>query len=289
MRQYAIRRILIAVFVLFLVSVLVAGIARLASESFYLGWPGTGASITEEEIEAIRALLGLDRPFLAYYGDWIAGAFSGDFGRSMRPGQPEVSGILAEAVPATIQLGVLALIVALLIAAPLGFWSALRPNSVGGRIVRVLSVGGLGVPSLVIGPLVVLLGAMWFSWVPRSTYLGDFPPSTYVGVFEDPLESLAVISAPAFVVSVGLAAVMLQMARSVMLRIVREDYIRTARSKGLSERVVLLRHVLGNVFVTMTPIVGGLLGFLFGGLIIVESLFDFPGLGNALVRAIVVG
>jgi len=278
MRQYATRRVIIMFPVLFLVTVLAAGLIRLApGDAVVQSAAEANATLTQEELVAIRAELGLDRPFHVQYGEWVGGLFVGDLGQSLTPGRIEVSEILSKAVPVSIELGVIALVISLLVAVPIGVWSAIRQDSLSDYLGRLFSISGLSIPDFIIGSMVILFGAIWFSWT---------PPLTYSGFFEDPGENLKIMMTPALIIGVRLSSITMRMLRSTMLEVLRQDYVRTAWAKGLRERSVIVRHVLKNAFIPVITVVGSQLGFLFGGVVIIETIFNLPGLGRSLIQAI---
>ena len=278
MRQYATRRVIIMFPVLFLVTVLAAGLIRLApGDAVVQSAAEANATLTQEELVAIRAELGLDRPFHVQYGEWVGGLFVGDLGQSLTPGRIEVSEILSKAVPVSIELGVIALVISLVVAVPIGVWSAIRQDSLSDYLGRLFSISGLSIPDFIIGSMVILFGAIWLSWT---------PPLTYSGFFEDPGENLKIMMTPALIIGVRLSSITMRMLRSTMLEVLRQDYVRTAWAKGLRERSVIVRHVLKNAFIPVITVVGSQLGFLFGGVVIIETIFNLPGLGRSLIQAI---
>ena len=289
MRQYAARRVIIMIPVLILVTLIAAGLLRLApGDAVIQSAAEANATLTQEELEAIRAELGLDRPFHCQYFDWIGikipgcdaewgGIVTGDLGQSLTPGRIEVSDILLKAVPVSVELGAIALVISLLVALPIGVWSAIRQDSLSDYLGRLFSIGGLSIPDFIIGSMVILFGAIWLNWT---------PPLTYSGFFEDPGQNLKIMMTPALIVGVRLSSITMRMLRSTMLEVLRQDYVRTAWAKGLRERSVIVRHVLKNAFIPVITVVGSQMGFLFGGIVIIETIFNLPGLGRALIQAI---
>ena len=273
MRQYAIRRVIMMIPFLFLVTALAAGLIHLApGDAVVQSAAEANATLTQEELVAIRAELGLDRPFYVQYGEWVGGLFVGDLGQSLTPGRINVSDILKKAVPVSIELGIIALVISLVVAVSIGVWSAIRQDSIGDYFGRLFSISGLSIPDFIIGSMVILFGAIWFSWT---------PPLTYSGFFEDPIENLKIMLPPALIIGVRLSSITICRLRSTMLE--RQDDIRAEWSGDLKGRSVVVLDVLKNAFI---PVVGSQLGFLFGGVVIIETIFNLPGLGRALIQAI---
>ena len=281
MGRYAIRRLLIAIPVLLLVSILAASLIRLAPGDAVIqrvaDSAGGGGAVTPEVLAGIRADLGLDRPFHIQYLTWIGNIFKGDLGNSFSSGNITVASIMKQAVPVTVELALLAIIISLLVAFPIGIWSAIRQDSLGDYGGRLFAIGGLSVPDFIIGSMVILFGAIWLNWT---------PPLTYEKLWVDPLQNLYIMITPAAILGVRLSSITMRMLRSSMLEVMRQDYIRTAWSKGLHERSVIVRHALKNAFIPVITIVGGQFGFLVGGVVIIESIFNLPGLGFTTINSI---
>lgn len=278
MRRYAIRRLLIAIPVLFLVTIVAASLVRLApGDAVVQAAAESNAAVSEEQLDAIRKELGLDRPFLVQYGDWISGVFVGDFGHSLSQGGPPVSQTIKRAIPISLELAIMAMLISILIALPIGIWSAIRQDTPGDYIGRLFAIAGLSVPDFIIGTMVILFGAVWFSWT---------PPLTYVSFFDDPLTNLQMMITPALILGFRLSAITMRMLRSSMLEVLRQDYVRTAWAKGLRERTVIVRHALKNAFIPVITVIGTQIGFLVGGVAIIESIFNLPGIGRTMITAI---
>ncbi|MBM4406443.1 MAG: ABC transporter permease [Chloroflexi bacterium] len=278
MRRYAIRRLLIAIPVLFLVTIVAASLVRLApGDAVVQAAAESNAAVSEEQLDAIRKELGLDRPFLVQYGDWISGVFVGDFGHSLSQGGPPVSQTIKRAIPISLELAIMAMLISILIALPIGIWSAIRQDTPGDYIGRLFAIAGLSVPDFIIGTMVILFGAVWFSWT---------PPLTYVSFFDDPLTNLQMMITPALILGFRLSAITMRMLRSSMLEVLRQDYVRTAWAKGLRERTVIVRHALKNAFIPVITVIGTQIGFLVGGVAIIESICNLPGIGRTMITAI---
>lgn len=279
MREYIIRRLL-------LVPLIMVGVSFLTFLTFRI-IPGDAAVLicqfqcTPETLRDIRADLGLDQPFYEQYWDWISGVPRGDLGESFFTKLP-VTEELQRRLPVTIELMVLSMFLALILGIPAGILSAVRPGTVIDYVVRFLSVLLLAVPAFYLGILIITFGAAWFGWSPPN-----FGTGRAVGFFDDPVTNLQTYFWPALVLSVGIAAVIMRLTRSSLLEVMRNDYIRTAWSKGLRERAVIYRHALKNAMIPVTTIVGLQVGALIGGSVLIESVFALNGIGNYLLVAII--
>lgn len=274
MRRYITRRLLLLIPTLLLVSFLVFCIVRLI--------PGDAVTLmvaemgfAEDEAE-LRQVLGLDQPLAKQYIIYMANAFRGDLGTSLWSGQPVLSEITRR-LPLTFRLALMALFWTVLMGIPLGVISALKQDTWLDYLLRSVSVGGLSIPSFWLATLLLVFGAIWFRWV---------PPLDFIPFREDPVASLSQLVAPSLILSVALSASIMRMTRTMMLEVMREDYIRTARAKGLNEWVVVIRHALANSLIPVMSIMGIQLAFLVGGTVIMESIFVLPGMGKYLIDAI---
>lgn len=235
-----------------------------------------GTRYTPEAYEALRAASGLDRPLPSQFAGYLGGALTGDLGVSFRNGDP-VAQILLERLPATISLAVVGIVVALLIALPAGVYSALREGRVSDAIIRVTSQFGVSVPDFWLGILLVAVFA---------TTLGWFPTSGYRPLFGDPAGWLEHIVLPGLTVGLVAAAIMTRFVRAAVLEVANAGYVRTARSKGLPPRIVTLRHTVRNALVPILTIAGIQLATILGGVIVVEVVFAWPGLGRLVFNAV---
>jgi peptide/nickel transport system permease protein len=278
MREYIVRRLLLIV-------PIIVGVSMLTFLAFQV-IPGDtavfvcGFGCTPETLHDIRAELGLDKPIYQQYTDWLSGVVRGDLGTSYQTHLP-VTTELGRKIPVTLELLVLALFLSLLLGIPPGILSAVRPGTVVDFIVRVVSVFWLSVPSFYIGLLIITFGASWFGWSPPNFATGTTP-----GLVSHPWQNMETFLPPAFVLSVGIAAVIMRLTRSSMLEVMRNDYIRTAYSKGLRERSVVWRHALKNAMIPVATIIGLQVGGLIGGSVLVETVFGLNGMGFYLLVAI---
>ncbi len=274
MQRYLLRRLLLTLPVLFGVTVLAAGLIRLV--------PGDAVLVKIEEaghvtdLEAARQALGLDRSFPDQYLSWVGGALRGDLGVSFITDRPVLPSIL-RALPVTVELSILALIVAAGIGMPLGVVSAIRRDRWPDVLGRLVSVIGLSVPSFWIGTLVLLYFSLWFRWI---------PPIVYVPFLDDPLRNLQQFVVPALALGAHFSAVAMRVTRSALLEVLRQDYIRTAYAKGLRERVMLVRHALKNALIPVVTVLGVQFSHLLGGTVLIETIFSMPGLGRLTLDAI---
>lgn len=274
MRRYFIRRVLLLFPTLFLVSVLVFAVVRVI--------PGSvidlmAAEQGMENREEMMELLGLDQPILVQYWDYLYNIFRyGDMGRSLWTGE-EITGELIDRLPVSAQLGAMALILTILIGVPIGVISALKQDTALDYILRSFAIGGLSVPYFWTAVLFLTFSAIWFTWV---------PPMEFVSIFDDPVASIGQMLAPAIIMSVSMSAGIMRMTRTMMLEVMREDYIRTARAKGLTYWTVVIRHALKNAMIPVVTIIGMNVTLLVGGTVIMESIFSIPGMGRYLVAAI---
>jgi peptide/nickel transport system permease protein len=276
-RRYVLRRLGLAVPTLGLVSVIVFGMMRLM--------PGDVVTRMVEgqayapTIEALRRELGLDRPAYQQYLEWVGGiVLRGDFGTSYWTRQPILDEFVAR-FPVTLELAALTILVSVVLGVLVGVVSAVRQDSVSDYVGRVLAILALSVPYFGLAVLVVVLPSIYFKWTPVWTY---------VPFSSDPLENLKILIVPATVFGVTRAGPIMRITRSALLDVLRQDYIRTAWSKGLPERVIVLRHALKNALIPVVSLVGLQIPLYIGGSVIIEAIFRLPGVGlfffDALTR-----
>ncbi len=273
MRAFVIKRLGFAVVTLFMVLTIVFFIVRVL--------PGDPAMVIlgdqagAEAIAALRARLGLDQPLWAQYADFMAGVMTGDWGVSMVTGRPVIAEIL-KVLPATLELTVASLVIGVLIGAPLGVWSAVRRNSLPDYVVRLASLIGLSLPAFVSAILLLLVFAISLRWAPViSSGQGDTLGAR--------LRDLAL---PSINLGLIMAAYITRVSRSAMLEVLTQDYVRTARAKGLAFIVVLRRHCLRNAMIPVVTVVGLYLGILIGNSVLTEIVFNRPGLGKLIIGAL---
>ena len=280
MRTYIARRLLLFVPTLLGASLLIFVLMRLVpgdiAEILVYQTGSESSAVQKRQIEQIRRELGLDRPVATQYLAWLAGAARGDFGYSYSQRRP-VSEILAERFPRSMELAAVTLLLAALWSIPLGVVSAVRQNTWLDYLVRVLSISGLSLPIFFTGVLILWALVRFFRWL---------PPLEFVSLLDDPAENLKQLVWPALAQAYYISAPIMRLTRSQMLEVVRQDYVRTARAKGLGERAVMYRHALRNSLLPVVTFIGWWGGRLLGGVVIMEIIFAVPGMGLALVQAV---
>jgi peptide/nickel transport system permease protein len=277
MRQYILKRLLLMIPTLFGVATLVFLLLRVVpGDIVELKYAGTGAYAPKEAIARERAQLGLDQPLWRQFAGWIFGIARLDFGTSMWTGRP-ITHEIAIRLELSIELALMATFVAVLISVPLGTIAALKQDSWVDYGVRVISIAGLAIPSFWLGIIIILAFVIYFRWM---------PPLTFTSFWVDPKANILQLIWPALAVGYRYSAVATRMTRSAVLEVLREDYIRTARAKGLWERAVLIRHALRNALLPVITVIGLEFAFLVGGLVVTEQVFNLNGIGKLLVEAI---
>jgi peptide/nickel transport system permease protein len=275
MRQYVLRRVGLALPTLFLVSVIVFAMMRLM--------PGDVVTRMVEghayapTLDALRKELGLDRPAYVQYADWIGGiVLRGDFGSSYWTRQP-IWGEFAARFPVTLELALLTIVVSVVIGILVGIVSAVRQDTAVDYLGRIFAILALSVPYFGLAVVVVVVPAIYFKWTPVWTY---------VSFWTSPLENLKIVMVPAIVFGITRAGPIMRIMRSALLDVLRQDYIRTAWSKGLAERTVVLRHALKNAMIPVITVIGLQTPLYLGGSVIMESIFRLPGVGSFFYEAL---
>ena len=277
MRQYAAKRIGLFIPTVLLVTVIVFVVMRLIPGDPALAiLSADDAAYTEQELQELRVELGTDRPIVVQYFDWMSGLLRGDFGTSFWWNGP-VMDRLGERIPVTIELAILGIALAVICAVPLGVLSAIKPDSPIDYASRIFTLVGISIPTFFSGILLTLILIRAFGWL---------PPLGYEDIWEDPWANLKQMMLPALALGFYDMAFIARVTRSSMMEILREDYMRTARSKGLRERIVLSRHGLKNAVLPILTISGWQFGRLFGGTVIIERIFLIPGIGQLLIDAV---
>jgi peptide/nickel transport system permease protein len=274
--NYIIRRILGAIVVLFLMSIVVFRLVHWLPGDALLVKLGDAGRIPPDKLEEARAEMGIDRPLTEQYLTWLSGIVRGDFGRSLIWDESVGQRIL-DGLPITLELAILASAVALLVAIPVGVLSALKQDTPIDYVARVLAILGLAVPNFWLATMLLLYLTLWFGWT---------PPLRYTPFWDDPWTNLQTFALPSLVLGFTLGASLTRMTRSTVLEVMRNDYIRTARSKGLRDRIVIGRHVLKNAMIPVITIFGLQFTGLLGGSVIMESLFSLPGVGGITLQAV---
>jgi len=276
MAAYMIRRVFLVIPTLLILSVLVFGVIRIIPGSIIDLMVTQDAVLKEMDREAIERALGLDQPIHVQYGVWLRDIITkGDLGKSLWR-KTSVTGDIITRLPITFELGLMAIIIALVIAFPVGIWSAIRQDTAGDYIGRTFAIAGLAIPNFWIATLVMVFPALWWNWS---------PPVQYIPFKEDAGANLIQFVVPAIIMGTSMSATTMRMIRTMMLEVLRQDYIRTAWAKGLKERVVVMRHALKNALIPVVTIIGFLIPVMIGGSVIMEQIFTLPGIGRLMVTA----
>ncbi|MDE0445691.1 MAG: ABC transporter permease [Spirochaetaceae bacterium] len=291
MRAYIIRRLLLTFPTLFIVSFVIFVVIRFMpgdivdAEISQMQEIGVSQASLEEARGELMKKYGLDVPIHAQYGRWIgvypqadgtvSGLLQGDFGTSFRRHTPVLRDI-AIRWPVTLELGLIAFVIANLISLPIGVYSALRQDTVSDYLVRSFAIMCMAVPSFWLGTMIVVFPSLWW---------GYSPPIMYTRLIEDPLENLEMFFIPAVVLGLAMTGGTMRMTRTMMLEVLRQDYVRTAWAKGLKERAVVMRHAIKNAFIPVITLIGYTLPVMIGGAVIIEQIFSLPGMGRLLVDA----
>ncbi|HYA31034.1 MAG TPA: ABC transporter permease [Acidobacteriota bacterium] len=277
MVQYIFKRLLLMIPTLFGVALLVFFLLRVApGDIVELKYAGSGTFAPKEALDRERAQLGLDKPLVQQFAVWIAGVVRFDFGTSMWTGQPITDEIKIR-LELSLQLALMATLVAVLIAIPCGTLAALNQDTWIDYLVRIFSIGGLAIPSFWLGIIIILGFLIVFKWM---------PPLTFTSFWVDPRANLAQLIWPALAVGYRYSAMATRMTRSAVLDVLREDYVRTARAKGLWERAVIVKHALRNALLPIVTVIGLEFAFLIGGLVVTEQVFNLNGIGMLFVDSV---
>lgn len=280
MRAYAIRRILLGIPTLIIVTMLVflsvrlipgnvieLMVAEMAQQS------GMGDELT---VEYLREQLGFDEPIWKQYGIWVSEIFRLDFGESLWTQRPILPDIIGR-YPISVELGLMALLISLSISIPVGIYSAIRQDTVIDYAGRTFAIGIMAMPNFWLATMVVVYPSIWFNWT---------PPIQYIPIQEDPIGNLGMFIIPAFLMGTGMSGGSMRYLRTMFLEVLRQDYIRTAWAKGLKERTIILKHALRNASIPLITSMGPMVLMLFGGSVIMEQIFNIPGLGRFMIDAL---
>ena len=277
MRAHVIRRLLLVIPTLFILSILVFLSVRFIPGDVIDVMQGRLGGLGRVDRAALEQMLGLDQPVYVQYGRWLGDILlHGSLGRSLM-GDWSVEEKILGRLPVTIELGVLSIVIGLLIALPVGIYSAIRQDTAVDYAGRSIAILGLATPNFWLALMVMIYPAVWWGWS---------PPMRLITFSEDPLGNLGMFLIPSVILGTYLAAATMRMTRTMMLEVLRQDYIRTAWSKGLKERVVVVRHAVKNVLIPVVTMVGLQLPILVGGAVIIENIFNLPGLGRLMLVAL---
>ena len=277
MRAHIIRRLLLVIPTLFILSILIFLSVRFIPGDVIDVMQGRLGGLGQVDRAALERMLGLDQPVYVQYGRWLGDILlHGSLGRSLM-GDWSVEEKIVGRLPVTIELGVLSIVIGLLIALPVGIYSAIRQDTAVDYAGRSIAVLGLATPNFWLALMVMIYPAIWWGWS---------PPMRLITFSEDPLGNLGMFLIPSLILGTYLAAATMRMTRTMMLEVLRQDYIRTAWSKGLKERVVVVRHAVKNVLIPVVTLIGLQLPILVGGAVIIENIFNLPGLGRLMLVAL---
>ncbi len=279
MKKYILRRVLLFVPTLLGVALVIFILLRILPGDVavqILAGPNGEAEYTQEDVDNLRERLGLNEPLHIQFVNWVWDFARGDLGHSFATNRP-VWGELKRQFPITLQLAVLTGIVVSVIAIPIGIIAAVRQDGWLDFILRTFAIVGLAMPSFFVG-LLVILGL--------SVYIGWLPPVGFTSLWDDPVKSIQQLMLPAVALGFSSNGLLLRITRTQLLEVLREDYVRTARAKGLAERVVIMKHAVRNALLPVVTVGGTQIGFLFSGTIVIETLFNIPGLGRGLINAL---
>ena len=295
MRAYIVRRLLLIIPTLFILTILVFLAIRFLPgdviDAMIIRLETAGGEV-ELDREALERRLGLDVPVYVQYGRWIGvlptpdwvtgeshfkGLLQGTLGESLNVRYETIEERILRRLPVTIQLGVMAIVIGLLIALPVGIYSAIRQDTAADYAGRTVAIIGLAAPDFWLALMVILYPAIWWGWS---------PPMKWVPFTEDPLGNLGVFLIPSLILGTAMSASTMRLTRTMMLEVLRQDYIRTAWSKGLTERVVVIRHAVKNALIPVVTLIGLRLPLLVGGSVILENIFNLPGLGRMFLIAL---
>jgi peptide/nickel transport system permease protein len=283
MHRYIVTRLLMAIPTLVGAAALVFLLMRLIPGDVCVIRMGAGgAHVNQEAVDLCHRQLGLDDPMIVQFFHFLMSYVTFDFGNSMWSGNP-VSQEIAARLPVSLEVAIMATVIAIMLAIPLGTISALRENTALDHVVRVVAIAGIATPSFWLGIMSLILVLNISAMATGTPWL---PPIDYVPLWQDPIRNLSMVLLPAITVGYRYSAVTMRLTRSAMLEVMREDYIRTARAKGLLEQIIINRHALKNALLPVVTLIGIEFAFLIGGLVITEQVFNLNGIGRLLVQAV---
>lgn len=276
MQRYVAQRLLLGLISLAGLSLLVFTFLRIIPGDTAVLVLGPDAASSPEQVDELRAQLGLDDPLPVQYVRWVGDLLRGDLGHSLFTGRP-VSDEVGNRLSTTVELAVMALAISLIAGVSAGTASAVWDGRARDQLIRVISILGLSMPNFWLGTMVIVYSAKWFGWI---------PPVQHINFWEDPSRNLQQFVVPGLVVGLGLAASLSRLTRSAVLEVMRDDYVRTATAKGLTARTVLFRHTLRNSLIPIVTLFGVQVGGVVAGTVVVENVFNLPGLGRLILDSI---
>lgn len=277
MIDYIVRRLIFGIFVLLIMTTFIFIVMRaVPGDVVTLQLANSGA--TPEQMAALKAEMGLDKSVFGQLIEWGKNALQGDLGSSLWSGK-EVSQIILDRLPVTIQLALMAIVLAIIIGIPIGVISAVKQNTFIDHFLKVISIGGLSIPSFWLGLILLTVLSLSFNWI---------PPLGYQSFAENPIVNLQQMFLPAICLAITLSASIVRMTRSAVLEVLHSEFIRTVRAKGAKEAVVIFKHALRNSLISVITLIGLQIGYLLGGTVVLESIFALPGLGSLIFETVLV-
>lgn len=276
MTRYVLQRFLALIPVLIGISIVTFFLIRFIPGDVVDLMLGNQAQVSAEQKAQMRAQYGLDDPIYVQYFRWAADAMRGDLGESIRSGESVMDELLHR-LPTTLELTLFAMVFAIIIAVPAGVIAAIKAGTKTEAAVQGISLLGLSMPNFWLGTLLILITSRYFGW---------FPAATYIGFTDDPSRNIQIFILPGIALGAAYAAVIMRMTRSSLLEVLNHEYVTTARAKGLQERIVIMRHAMKNALIPVLTVIGIQLGQLLGGTIIIEQLFNLPGIGRLAIDSI---
>ena len=286
MRAYVIRRLLVAIPTFLLVTMIVFAVARLIPGNVIDLMLSSRETYVQIDETQLKHALGFDVPIHIQYGRWLGilpypdtgfkGLLEGNLGRSLWT-DTRVAEEIANRFPVSLELAIVALLTSLLIGLPIGIYSSIRQDTIGDYLARSLAIALIALPAFWIATMVMVFPSIWWRWS---------PPTDYVPFFQNPLKNLSVFIIPGLILGMVTSGIVMRMTRTMMLEVLRQDYIRTAWSKGLRERVVLIRHALKNALMPVVTIIGIQIPMMIGGSVVLEQIFVLPGVGQLLIDVV---
>ncbi len=276
MQKYIIRRLVLLLPTLIGITLVVFTAVRFLPSDVIDVMLGERGEATPELRAQLEEKYSINGSIATQYVEWLGDIVRGDFGVALTTGRP-VSEDLKQRVPITFQLGVMALVVSILVAIPVGIISSIKQDTIWDFIARSVSIGFLAVPSFWLAMLIIAYGFTWFGWT---------PPLNYRDLWDDPMANFQIMIVPALILGAGMSGTVMRMTRSMMLEVMRQDYTRTARAKGLSQTTIVIRHALRNAILPVITIVGLQVSVVVGGTVVLEQIFSIPGMGTLLLQAI---
>jgi peptide/nickel transport system permease protein len=274
MRRYIMQRLMLLIPTVLGVSILVSALVRMIPGGAEVAFCQEGC--TAQQRQEIKRSLGTDKPFPVQYAKWIGNAVRGDLGESFQ-NKRDVAADIRTRLPVTFQLGIMAMAVGLVIALPIGVISAIRQDSFVDYLSRSTAIALISIPGFWIGTVLIAYAGKYKQWA---------PPLTWHSFVESPSQNLTITVFPALILGAALSGTVMRLTRTQMLEVMRQDYIRTAWSKGLRERTIIVRHAIRNAFIPVVTVIGLQVPVLVGGTVILEQIFNVPGIGRYLLTAI---